>query len=103
VFLTESRVAADVGSFPVSLKPKPTASSWAKPVPCAVNLPDLQGLARSVGSTRPFSLSDFPIYGRIQISYCEVENIHCGTLISLQVVLAEFRIMTTREMLHTTF
>jgi hypothetical protein len=75
---------------PVSLstvqKPDLLQLWQSKPIPLPVNPPVLLGLAIPIRSNLQIMLLGFSISGRILISYCEVQNIHFDTLLSVFVV-----------------
>jgi len=69
---------------------RPAASWLSKPGPIPVNSRVSPGWARTVGSTLWFCVSGFSIYGRIQLSYCLLQNIDYGTALSFSDVLTTF-------------
>jgi hypothetical protein len=88
--------------FQTPPKSQPTATSHVKLVPVLVNPQELTGLLRTVVWNLWVSFSDVSIYGRIQISYCEVQNINFGTSLSLFVLLPTLIIKTNRDKLPPT-
>jgi hypothetical protein len=92
----------DSDRFQTCPKTQPSASCRAKAIPIPVNQRVLPGLGRPIVSNLQFSFSGYSIYGRIQISYCHVQNISFGTLLYLCVLLAAFMIKISRDELTAT-
>jgi hypothetical protein len=77
-----------------------SAISWrARAGPIPDNPRVLPSLARPIGSYPCFWVSGFSIDGRIQISYCKLQNVTFGILLSYFYSLAAFTIRNTRDML----
>jgi hypothetical protein len=81
---------------------RPGGSWQPRAVPIPVKPPGLLSWAQPICSNHQFLFWGFPIFGRSQICYRYLQNLHFGTSFSLFVSLAAFIIKTRRDMLPAT-